>query len=134
MKRFLIIAVFLLTTAGVGWADGFKPENAIPFEYDELDVNRGICQRIEFSKKKMNLTLKNKTESPQNVRLKVSVLNPDGIVIYEAKEIWIINRLEPEAKFAKDFDFQIGMPAVLKYSKYAPSFDMTPAWIIIEDI
>lgn len=129
---FCFVAIIVISTVSC-LAGDFKPANAVPFEYEEITVDIGICQRVEFSKKKMNITLKNKSDVERSVNLKISVLNADGVVIFEAREIWIINKLEPDAKYAKDFDFKTGMPVALQYSRYAENFDMTPKWIIVEE-
>ena len=105
--------------------------DAIPFQTDELTVNKGIVQRVEFTRTKMNLTLKNATSSRQNVDVHVYVLNRDGVVIFAHYEKWILDTLDVDAKFAKDYNFLPEMPESLQFSIYVKSFDLTPKWILI---
>lgn len=109
----------------------FHPQGARPFKYDEIDVNEGVVQRVEFNSKKCNLTLKNRGTSAAHVDVSVYVLNQDGVVLWSQKEHWVIDTLDVGAKFAKDYDLSFAMPIELSMSKYSKSFDPTPKWFVV---
>jgi len=128
-----LLAVVALPARAQQPASSMPPPtpDAIPFQTDELTVNKGIVQRVEFTRTKMNLTLKNATSSRQNVDVHVYVLNKDGVVIFAQHEKWILDTLDVDAKFAKDYNFLPEMPESLQFSIYVKSFDLTPKWILI---
>ncbi|WP_017292704.1 hypothetical protein [Geminocystis herdmanii] len=111
-----------------------KPhENCIEFELDEeISVNNGIIQRIEFSKIQCTLSLRNKGESPIKPNIDILVLNDQGVTIWAQKEAWVFNSMKPGEKEVKNYKFSPLMPTVLKHSKYAQDFDETPKWILFE--
>ncbi|MBD2392983.1 hypothetical protein H6G11_01780 [Cyanobacterium aponinum FACHB-4101] len=111
-----------------------KPhENCIEFELDdEISVNNGIIQRIEFSKIQCSLTLRNKGENPVKPNLEILVLNSQGVTIWSQKEVWVFSGMKPGEKDVKTYKFTPSMPSVLKHSIYADNFDETPRWILFE--
>jgi hypothetical protein len=134
MKSVLGIIISLISVLGVVYAQEnaeFHPDGALPFKYEEVDVNDGIVQRVEFSAKKCNLTLKNRGNSPAHVDVTVYVLNAEGVILWKQREQWLIDTLDVGAKFAKDYDLTLAMPIELSMSKYAKGFDATPKWFVV---
>jgi len=130
--RYLILLSFLLSSAySLEAEQEFRPMGGLPFKNEEIDVNSGVVQRVEFDTKKCNLTLKNRGTSKASVDVSVYVLNKDGVIIWSVKEKWAFDTLDVGAKFAKDYDISFGMPDAISMSKYATSFDSTPKWIVV---
>jgi len=137
MKSFSILALILIAVHSVSAEEleagkVFTPTGVIPFKYDEQDVNVGVVQRIEFTARKCNLTLKNRGAKSTNVNVSVYILNKDGVVLWVTREHWLLDSLDAGAKFAKDYDVNLSMPESMNMSKHAVSFDLRPKWIVVQ--
>ena len=136
MRIFIALALVFCSSLSlfeeeIEFSKDFMPKGAIPFKYDEIDVDVGLVQRVEFSTRKCNLTLKNRGVNPANVDVSVYVLNKDGVILWMVQEHWLLDKIDSGAKFAKDYDLRLSMPESISMSKYAATFDPTPKWLVV---
>ena len=136
MKLFITAILFIcaylpMKAVEIESSTDFTPKGAIPFKYDEIDVDVGLVQRVEFSTRKCNLTLKNRGVNPANVDVSVYVLNKDGVILWMVQEHWLLDKIDSGAKFAKDYDIRLTMPESISMSRYAATFDPTPKWLVV---
>ena len=103
----------------------------IEFEDGEIVLEHGIVQRIEFTDKRCNLTLRNPSPKRHAVHVKVWVLNKSLVEVWHQSEWWALTSLQPDQSHVVSWDFKPAVPSVVWNEK---ARDLTPAWIVIDSL
>ena len=101
----------------------------LEFVTGELVIEHGVVQRIEFTEKRCNLTLRNSEKKPQPVGVKVWVLNRALIEIWSQTERWRVSSLQPDQSHLVSWAFATAVPDVVWNTK---ARDAAPQWIVVE--
>ncbi len=100
-----------------------------PFTWGEALVEHGIVQRVEFTDKRCNLTLKNPTTKRQRVSVRVQVLNSDLVELWRQAEHWKLSRLQPDQSHVLSWEFLPQVPEVIWNLHQRQN--NAPAWVLI---
>lgn len=103
----------------------------LEFATGEMFIEHGIVQRIEFTEKRCNLTLRNGLDKPQPVNVKVWVLNRALIAVWSESERWRVSSLQPDQSHSVSWQFTPAVPDVVWNEK---ARDASPSWIIVETV
>jgi hypothetical protein len=100
-----------------------------PFTSGEILVEHGIVQRVEFTDKRCNLTLKNATSRRQRVHVKIYVLNSDLVELWRQAERWRLSSLQPDRSHLTSWAFAPRVPEVVWDQRLREN--TRPAWVLI---
>lgn len=101
----------------------------LPFTTGEALVEHVIVQRVEFTDKRCNLTLKNPTSQRQRVHVRVYVLNSDLVELWRQAERWRLSRLQPGQSHMISWEFAPQVPEVIWDQRLRENSE--PAWVLI---
>jgi len=104
----------------------------LPFGDGRIEVRHGIFERIEFSAKSCNLTLKNSSAKGQRVRVEIRVLTSQLIELWQESVHWRLKKLQPEQMASETWKFEPKMPNSICNRRLRD--DCEPAWVVINVI
>jgi len=101
----------------------------LPFGNGRIEVQSGVFDRIEFTGKWCNLTLKNSTAKSRRVQIVVHVLSSQLIELWRESVHWRLKKLQPEQIASETWKFEPKMPETV-WSRQLRDDDQ-PAWVVI---
>jgi hypothetical protein len=101
----------------------------LPFGDGRIEVRHGIFERIEFSGKSCNLTLKNSSTKSQRVRMAIHVLSSHLIELWQESVHWRLKKLQPEQIASETWKFEPTMPNSVCNRSLRD--DCEPTWVVI---
>ncbi len=115
-------------------AVGDAPKKAtrlvLPFGTGRIEVQHGIFERIEFTGKWCNLTLKNSGKKSRRVRVAIHVLSSQLIELWNESVHWRLKNLQTEQIASETWKFEPKMPDVIWSQRLRD--DAEPAWVVID--
>lgn len=112
--------------------DQLRPiaNDMIPIE-QEINIGKGILDRITFLQGKMNVSLRNNSKEKKPVSIRIYLLNSNGIIIDRHDIHWMFKQMDPEARTIESLSLNPSLPKSLKYIQALQPLDSKPRYLLI---
>jgi hypothetical protein len=106
------------------------PPDLIPLS-EELQIHKGVLERISFLQGKMNVSLRNDSPDKKPVAIRIYLLNANGIVVDRHDVHWWFKQMDPGMKTIEAVQLTPVLPPTLMHTGAIPKMDSTPRFLLI---